>query len=524
MKQDLMVKIPVGIVVFALLIVLLVKVIVEPRIEKLIQAALIEKPGDYLITIEKVQVSILHSEVELENISLVSKSENEEQPGLSGEIESARFKGIHMLKVLFRKELDIRKIEIYNSRLRGEIPFEEKTRPAVVAPRTIRIKSLLFNKLFIDLKDAATTQTYLVSEGVLKMSDIRFQKKDTLSPGIIGQIDFDMSELKTVTSDSLYTFKAEGISYSSNSNILTANNFAIQPNYSEYAFAARNQFETDRFEGRFSQLSFHDFSAETLIKSGNLTTSLIEIGAIELNIFRDKRKEFRHIDKPTFQDFIYNYPGNLNIDSIRILSGNIVISQHAEEAAEKGSIWFSKIDATISKISNDTIYKTEKGYLELNANGLLMDKGRLTVLLKATIFDRNGTFTVSGALSGMEASALNPMLEKTAFITINSGIINDLNFSFSADNTKATGTLIVLYQGLNVAVINKKTGESSGIMAWVKSVVANIIMIESNPMPGEDVRPGVIEYERDPERFLFNYIVKALLSGINTSITKKKVP
>jgi hypothetical protein len=245
---------------------------------------------------------------------------------------------------------------------------------------------------------------------------------------------------------------------------------------------------------------------------------------MELNLFRDKHKEFRHIDKSTFQDLIYNYPGNLNIDSFRILSGNIDISQRAEEAAEKGSIRFNEIDATIYKICNDTIYKTGKGYLELNATGLLMDKGRLTVLLKARIFDRVNTFTVNGGLSGMDASSLNRMLEKTAFITINSGIINEMSFSFTANNTKATGSLMVLYQGLNVASINKKSGKSTGIIARVKSVVANIIMIESNPMPGDEVRQGIIEYERDPERFLFNYVFKSLLSGINTSITKTKAP
>ena len=481
MKLNLLIKTIVGIAAFAMVIVLLIKVIAEPLIERRIQAALTEKSGDYLITIERVQVAILHSEVEFENINLLLKSENEEQPGLSGEIEILRVKGIHMIKALFRKELDITTIEIHNSSLRGVFPFPEKTRPVGIAPINITIENLLFNKLIVDLKDASTSQSYLMSDAVLKMYDIRCGKNDTLSTGIIGQFDFDVPEFKTVTSDSLYTFIAEGISYSASINILTADNLAIQPNYTEYGFTARNQFETDRIDGRLSQIAIHDFSAEDLIKAGNLTSSFIEIGAMELSLFRDKHKEFRHIDKPTFQDLIYDYPGNLNIDSLRIRSGNIDISQRAEEAVEKGSIRFNEIDATIYKISNDTIYKTEKGYLELNVNGLLMDKGRLTVLLKARIYDRDNTFTVNGGLSGMEASALNHLLEKSAFITINSGIINKLNFSFSANNTKATGTLMLLYQGLNVAVINKKSGKSTGIIAWVKSLVANIIMIESNP-------------------------------------------
>ena len=120
----------------------------------------------------------------------------------------------------------------------------------------------------------------------------------------------------------------------------------------------------------------------------------------------------------------------------------------------------------------------------------------------------------------MEAKALNPVLEKSAFLTITSGKINTMNFSFSANNTKATGNLKLLYQGLHFDVVNKQTGETDAIAEQVKSLIANIVVMESNPMPEEEVRPGIIEYERDPERFLFNYVVKSLTTGIKTSITK----
>lgn len=75
-----------------------------------------------------------------------------------------------------------------------------------------------------------------------------------------------------------------------------------------------------------------------------------------------------------------------------------------------------------------------------------------------------------------------------------------------------------LYQGLNLTVINKQTDDTTAIKEQIKSVIANIIVIKSNPMPGEEVRPGIIEYDRDPERFLFNYCFKAIMSGIKSSV------
>ena len=82
----------------------------------------------------------------------------------------------------------------------------------------------------------------------------------------------------------------------------------------------------------------------------------------------------------------------------------------------------------------------------------------------------------------------------------------------------------LLYQGLKFDIINKQTGETTAFKERVKSWIANMIVIESNPMPGEGVRPGIIEYERDPERYIFGYFFRALLSGIKTSVTKAKNP
>jgi hypothetical protein len=520
MNKKIFLWILLGITAFILLGWLLTNVVVEPWIGQKIQASVNENSGDYHLEIEKVDVLILRSGIEIKNITLLLKTEIGGQPGLTGEIESVKFKGIRFLKAAIKKDIDIREVDIFNSRITGMLDFSKKNGPAPVSPLNIRIKNLFFDKLVVDLKDKSTAQTYSLKDGVLKLHDIHVEKQDTLSPGIFGQFDFDALEFKMVTPDSLYSFSAVGINNSATSNTLTVNSFAIQPNYNEYEFTARHQYETDRIEGTFSQILFHDFSAADFVKSGNLTSSFIEIGELELNVFRDKREEFRHVEIPTFQEMIYNYPGTLSIDSIGILSGNVVYSEHAEKAIEKGSISFNEIDATIYKITNDTIYKTEKAYLEWHANALLMGKGKVAILLKARIFDNQNTFAVNGTLSEMEALELNPILVNNAFLTINSGTINTMDFNFLANNTKATGNLKLLYQGLGFDVVNKRTGETDAIMEQIKSVIANIVVMESNPMPGDGVRLGIIEYERDPEKFLFNYVVKSLLTGMKTSITK----
>ncbi len=523
MKSKKVLKYLAGTVGLVLLLMLLMAVVVEPWVRKKIQTSFNENSNDYLIKIEKVHLSIIHSEIELENITLYSRQVHGDIPDLTGNIAAVYFKGIKLAKAIFKNDIDIREVTVYNSRITGKIPFPEKAGTSKVSSLHVRIDRLFFDKLVVEIKDSATAQAYSINDGVLKIYDLQVGKLDTLSPKIFKRFDFDVQKLQTVSADSMYTYTAIGTNYSASSKTLRVSNFAIHPNYPDYEFTARHNYETDCIEAHLGSINFHDFAAANYLKSGSLVSSRIEIGNMEVTVFRDKRKEFRHVIKPTFQDMISNYPGTININSIGILSGNITYTEHAKKAPEPGIISFNELNAEICKITNDTIYKAESAFLELHAKALLMNKSELTVLLKSRLFDTQNTFSVEGSLSGMEVKELNSMLENNAFIYATSGKIDQMDFKFTANNTKARGTMTLLYHGLDVTIKNKRTDDTTSVKAWVLSILANKKIMNSNPLMGEKVRIGIIDQDRNPERFLFSYCSKSILSGIKSSLEKAPV-
>ncbi|MGF1587498.1 MAG: hypothetical protein ACFCUM_19445 [Bacteroidales bacterium] len=314
----------------------------------------------------------------------------------------------------------------------------------------------------------------------------------------------------------MYTISARDLSYSGSSSILEADTFSIKPNYSDYEFASRHQFETDRFEALFRNVSFQDFSAVDFITSGTLVSSFIEIEEVSLDIFRDKRKEFKHENKPLLQDLIYDYPGKIHIDSIAISGGDITYREHAEKANEYGVIKFNDFYALIYKVSNDVVYKTDEAFLEIMAEAILMGRGKVTLNFKGKIFESQNTFSLNGSLSAMDASALNPILENNAFVFVRSGRIDSMNFSLTANNNKATGKMSLLYHDLNIEVMD--ADGATGLKERFVTFLANLAVINQNPGTGQEVREGVIDFERDPERSIFNYWVKSILSGVTSSL------
>ncbi|NEW82154.1 MAG: hypothetical protein GZ094_07290, partial [Mariniphaga sp.] len=478
MEKNTYQKILIGIVAFVVLLFILKSLVIEPWIGNKIATKFNEKNKDYIIEIDKVHLSIFPYGIEMDSITIYSKQDSVVDRILNGQITSIKLIGISLTKALFKKDIEIGEVIISNTSIKGKIPFPENTRPPIISTLNIRIDRILFNNIELAIQNTSNAAAYSLKEGILNISDFQVEKKDTLTIGLIKQIDFNAKEFLSVSADSMYTHTAKGIICSGDSNTLRADSLSIQPNYKNYDFTARHKYQTDRIEARLSNIYLHGFSAAGYLASKKLVSSYVEIGKLEVSAFRDKRKNFHHIKKAVFQDMIYDYPGMINIDSIGIMSGNISYTEHAEKANEPGTVTFDEVNARIYKITNDTVYKTEKDYLKMKAEARLMGKSRMTVFLKGRIFDRQNTFSLNGSLSEMDVNVLNPMLEKNAFIYATSGRIDKLNFSFTADNTKASGKMILLYHDLDIAVKNKRTDNTTALKEQVTSIIANIIILD----------------------------------------------
>jgi hypothetical protein len=503
-----------------LFIKIIIIIYVEPWVGKKIEIALNNKNPANKVKIGKIHISLITNVIELKNITLHLEKNQGKDEDLKVETETIRFKGIKRIKAIFKNDINIKEVIISNSRITGKIPPKQNTTPPILIPVDIRIGSLLFDKIDLSLGISSTAGYHSIKDGVLKLYNLNAKKQDTLSTRILKQFDFRAKELVSVSPDSLYSYKTNNISISSGTNKLVADSIFILPNYADYEFSSRQKFQKSRIEVRFSNISFHVLNCSGFFRQKSLICSYIEIGKMEMKVFRDKRKEFEHINKIEFQDMIYNYPGLMRIDSINLLNGNITYAEQVEKAAEQGRISFNDIHAKIYKITNDTIYKTKPAFLELKCDALLMGNSKITILLKGRIFDKNNEFSLNGTLSRVERNELNQILEKIAFVYVSSGNLDKMNFSFIANNTKATGKMTLLYHGLNIEVKNKKTDKTTAIRERLLSFFVNKKLLDSNPIPGEVVREGIIDYNRDPERYLFGYCFRSILSGIKSSLSK----
>jgi hypothetical protein len=509
-----------GIIILIVLAKLLTSTVLEPLVKNRIEGQWDGKNGNYLVRVDRVHISLFPSRLEFKSIKISSSLDHPGTGNLNAEIGSLTFDGIKIFKALIRNEIDIREVTVSKISINGKNSFSDDTKQPVISDLNLSIARIHIDKIILEVEDILSARAYYLNNGELTVRGLEFGEADTLSLSVVSNFDFKADRFHAVSGDSLYSFIVSNVNYSGTSNSLMAESLYFQPNYSRTDFMALHKFEIDYIDAGLSNISVHQFSSERFLESGRMVASYIEIGNLDVDVFRDKRLEFEHVRKPAFQELIYNYPSVLNIDSIAILGGQIIYTEHAEEADNPGIVSFKEVNVNIYNISNDTIYKTESSFLKLNAEAMIMGKGRIAFELKARLFDRQNTFSMNGSLRAMEAAELNPMLENNAFVSVTSGRIEAMYFNFMANDHKATGDMILLYDDLKIRALDSETRASKGLRERVLSFIANLMIIDSNPVQGRETREGVIEFERDPERSVFNYWYNSLVSGIKSTITR----
>ena len=115
---------------------------------------------------------------------------------------------------------------------------------------------------------------------------------------------------------------------------------------------------------------------------------------------------------------------------------------------------------------------------------------------------------------------LNPVLEPLASVSMRSGQVDRFEFSFSADNTKATGQLFFGYNDMKISVLEKKNGNTKE--AKFASFLANSLLLRSKNPRGKELLPDEINFTRDQRRSVLNYWWKAVFSGVRNTLGIKE--
>lgn len=377
----------------------------------------------------------------------------------------------------------------------GKVDYFDCTHDSIVS-FTIPVCSVLVKNILVDSVHRGEQRLFNSDDISIKLEGISFNTKNGLNNISLGEI---------------------GVSTGSSS--LYVKNFHLKPLFNDYEYSRKLGFQTDRMDVFVSMVHVDRFNIRELLLGGKIKAGLLQIDSLLLDDYRDKRVPRKPGFKPLMpQDALRGLKTPLRIDTVTLISGKATYREQVN--SEPGVIFFDKMRATLTGLTNDTLLLNAGLVSELKGTAYLMGKGKLDATVRFKFGDKNNAFTFSALLGEINLIEINPMLSKLLPAEVSGGKINKLVIPMVfANDDVATGKLLFYYQGLSINLLDQKKTTWSKIKSGAVKFVANSFIInDNNPTSSGKMHTGTVYFSRDKTKGIINFLWKSTLSGLKSTM------
>jgi len=487
----------------------------------------------YTLDIGDFDLELLGRKLTISNITLSPKSDTT-NTDLSATMEKCTVSGIGFMNLLFSQSLNVKEISL----IKPTISFTNSPSDANSQQNIQRSAlSRQLSDITLQIFDQATISTFSIQglSVVYKRSDLpvnpylTFRNSDIHLYDILidstsltddriipsDNITTVFRDIRYQTNDGMYDVSAEQLAFSSIDDKMSLSSLTIQPKFDNETFAKQFDYEIDRISLKVKKMSARKIDSHKLNRAEGLNAQQITIAAPNIDIYRDKRPPFPPNNRPPLpKQMIRNIPFPINIDSLTLSEGNIRYSELVPKAGKPAHITFTNLSATLKNLTNIEEQWSGSSPPTLRARTNIMDAAELNAQFRFPMDSRSQY--ISGSLTAMHMQQLNKALVPLASVRIDDGQILGMDFKMDLSEHHASGTMTLEYQNLKISLLDKgKNNETFGNK--MKSLLANTFKVKSDNT-GDHPRTGIIDFEREINKSVFNYWWKSLLSGLKSSI------
>lgn len=512
-----------SVVVLILTALSLINFVAEPYLsDRLVSKFENASDGDATLEFADLNIGIFPPTVTIEGINLSrgpdATNRLEGHPVLNSTIKRASLSGISLWSVAYQGEFDIGEViisgaDIYVSRGLTE-RFKGAQEPADPS-RNVLIGSFRLDDSSLTMyrEDLSEIQSRVsgvnITVNKLNLSSGELPAKDRLE-SIIADVD----SIFHSTDNAFYTAEAYRMSFNSETGLIAADGFKLTPLLSAQEMPAEIGHETDHLDIQTGSIELTHFETEAWLNDQRIAAGNLTILEPRIQISRDKNPPDKpEQPRPLFNSVFANLPTLVSIDTLDIQNGFISYREWQEDQDSSGTVFFDSVEVEMTNLQN--LNQNETIYAE--ATSQFMNQAELSVQFEFTLFD-NGAQTITGEMGGIDLTALNPVLAPLAFVRIDRGELQSLEFDFTLNETASRGTFRSNYDNFSMSLLSKKNLESNSGRR-ILSFLANNLQIHSSN-GGLDPRVGEISFDKEEGQSTVNYWWKSLRSGMKDLIQR----
>ena len=505
-----------------IVIIVVANIILKSVVEKKLRTSLQQFQPYIQANFSKAHINLFAASVQLDSLNILYNPELKKEHAHSINFSVAEISGIHFFKLITAKEFLAGSLQLKNANIKLDYYLLDKhdTLPADIFKKiNAPFKNIFFNS--VELKDMKIfEQNYkridAICSGNFLLSDVRIPNiNSTFSKDSIhfSNVNCELNEIHYKLSD-YYSVSVKKILLNSKDSLLQLDSLKLIPLLNKFEMGEKLKRQADHVNAIIRQIKITGLYAADLLHQ-KFIADKINIEKPMAYIFRDRRLPRSKEKQPTPLDYLKQIPFNVSVQHFNLNDAEITSEEFPKEGEHSGYIKLQHLYVTMKPFINHT-NKLSSSVIS-NVKTSIMGAGNIHATIKLSLV--NGNSDIKGAIEELNLTAMNPSAENLGKFHIESGVLNRLDFQFTATDVKATGKIVGVYHDL---VVDRLKETKHGLKkASIASFLLHKIIIPKNKDASLDIkkRTGKIDYNRDPTRFITFYYLKALLDGIRDSFT-----
>lgn len=296
---------------------------------------------------------------------------------------------------------------------------------------------------------------------------------------------------------------------------MVVDSLTIAPSGDDESLFAGSTFRQTRYRVAIPSASVVGCAFLDLLNRTSYRARFVHIQNPFVGIVINKEKPFRTEESPPRMpgEILSSIEETLRVDSVRISNALLMYGERFAVGARPALITVDNLEALATGIAN---HGDSAAALVVHAEGRFMKTGAMYLHMSMPIAATNFSYTYSGAMGGMDASALNPFLETAEQMRLKTGVLQGATFEIDVASGRASGSVRAIYTDLSLAAINKETGSEKGFADGIASFFANNFKLRTTNVPdgSGSLEVGEVNYTRKGDEFFMEFTWFALRSGL----------
>ena len=332
---------------------------------------------------------------------------------------------------------------------------------------------------------------------------------------VLAKASLDVTNLDLEFPKAHYELRCERLRASMPGSELIAEGAELRPLVGDEELFASEAFRVTRFHVVVPECRVLGLALAELLQGKSYRAKSINFfhPSFEALVNRDKPRQ-PFLRSPLMpQEALASLRQPLQVGILNVTNGQLRYCERLAIGADPAVLTIGALNLSVEGLANQG---DATAAVQLRGQGDLMNAGTMKVSMSIPMSSTNFSLDYSGSLNAMDLTRLDAFLDIAEHTRIKSGSAQEAAFDIHVTSGQATGRVSAIYKDLEIALLDKQTGNEKGAANRLASFLANVVKIRSanTAAASGSSKVGTVNYARKPEDEFQQFLWFALRTGV----------